>query len=531
MKKTILFLMVAILLSSACKKLIDGPDHSTLSTDLIFSTSRDLDNLLYGAYGAIAHGSTLGGNWRIFSELLADHVIVNVNDNIPDDPYQQVYNRDLVNAQYAESWRLAYVAIQNANTVIYGIENNLVTKEKDPEFNDLERDKMMGEARFIRAICYFELVRMYGKPYQFTTLPTQSTPGLPSPLNSLPNSGVILRTKPAINVTGKDDIIGQGRSTVEETYQLIISDLKLASELLPSTSLQGAIARRGRATSYAASAILARVYFQQNDYPNALIEINKVLGSTPGEITTRFKLIRANAATVAPTAAQAQSNVLAAFKSTTAANEIVSENIFDLVSVAGYPVNGVVNRKFFRSATIEPHLAISKAFITDAAFHANDTRKLTGLIAVAGVKNYTRKYDQVLMNIPVIRSAELLLDRAEINAMQAATLPNGSAAHLAALADLTLIRSRAIANAAEAFPTITTVNSANILAKVRTERIKELAFEGDRLHNLRRLNAVVGPGDRTGSFNTPWNSNKLLFKIPDAEIKTSKNIVQNPDVD
>jgi len=511
---------------TACKKQIDGPDHSTLTTSLIFETSRDLDNLLYGAYGALANGNTLTGNWKLYPELLADHVQVNIDDHNNADPYQQVYNRNLTQAQYPENWRLGYTAIQNANTVLYAIDKKLITKEKDPEFNDATRDRMMGEAYFIRALCHFELLRFYGKQYLYSVLPVEGTPGVAAESNSSP--GIVLRTDPLIDINGKEDVLGLGRASVELVYQQVIADLKAAEMLLPPVSLP----RRGRATSYAASAILARVYFQQNNYPAALTAISKVIGNTPGLISTEFVLVRANGLNTAPTTAQAEANVAAAFRSTSTSAKI-SENIFDLVSTTGYPVNNFINRKYMRTAVIEPSLAVSNAFLTAANFHVADGRRTGLLSTVTGTaaKTYSRKYDQNLMNIPVIRSAELLLDRAEINAILATGQANGSAAHLAALEDLKLIRGRSIANAAAAFPTATNITASTILAEVRTERIRELAFEGDRLHNLRRMQAMVGPGDRPAAAALGPNSNRLLFKIPDAEIRASKNIVQNPDVD
>ncbi len=87
------------------------------------------------------------------------------------------------------------------------------------------------------------------------------------------------------------------------------------------------------------------------------------------------------------------------------------------------------------------------------------------------------------MNIPVIRTSELLLDRAEINALQGNTTE--------ATKDINLIRDRSIPG----YNINTVIAPAVILDEVRRERIKELAFEGDRLHNLRRMNVNIPPGD------------------------------------
>ena len=550
MKNYILLILIIAMLGTGCKKMIDGPDHSTLSTGSIFKSSRDLDNILYGAYGSLVNMNTFGNNYRVFPELLADHVILNplyTGGISEEDPYNQVFDRNLIQAEYADNWRISYTAIQNANTVIYAIENNLITKEIDPEYTDVNRNKMLGEAYFIRGLCHFELVRLYGKQYKFMTPPTPTSVNVPSPDNRLPNSGVILRTKPSINITKADDLIGQGRATVEETYQSVISDLKQAEELLPTASIQGISIRRGRATTFAASAILARVYFQQNDFINAKVAVAKVIGNEPGAITTSFVLTRTNAVGSIPTAAVAQTNVLNAFSSTgvNTTSTRPAEVIFDLVGTTVAPISNAIKAKYgYVAGTTEPQLRLSNAFITEANFNTSATqgdgrflRLITRVAASGGqpVRNYSRKYDQAAMNIPLVRSAEMVLIRAEINAMEASLLGNNSPQHVAALADLIQIRSRAIANNAEAYPTIATINSTQILTEVRRERVRELAVEGDRFHNLRRLGALgvitnIPNGDRpAGTVIFPWNSNKLLFKIPDAEIKTSTNIIQNPD--
>lgn len=514
MKKTIIYIALLAWFFTGCEK-ISEPDNSALTTAMLYKTARDLDNLLYGAYSGIANGSTEAGGWKLFPEILADQVDINVIEALPNDPYKALYDRDMVTAQYPQNWQLAYTAIQNVNIIQYIIDNQLITKEIDPAFTDLNRDRIKGEALFIRGLAYFELVRLYGQQYGFNS--------------TAANSGVILRTKPALNITTIDDIRGQGRATVEEVYQQIISDLKTAETLIAPTNNTS---RRGRPNNSAAAAILARVYFQMNDYPNALSEISKVIGNVPGSITTSYQLVRNIA--VNNTAALVGPNVLAAFTSSQVGTA-VTENVFDLISVANAPVNGVIGRKYYRTALLEPHLSISAAFLASAAFAAKDARKVN-LIATVGTKNYSIKYNSAgNYNIPVIRSAELVLDRAEINAMVATTNPQ---AHADAVADLNLIRNRAIADYsstavnpdyASKTATTTTITATMVLAEVQRERIRELAFEGDRLHNLRRMKANVNAGSRAGVLPLPYNSNKLLFKIPDAEIKTSTNIIQNPD--
>jgi tetratricopeptide (TPR) repeat protein len=492
----LLFIGFLAIAATGCSKYIDEPDNSTLTTGMLFNSTRDLDNLLYGGYGALGNATTLSGNWRMFPEVLADQVVVNVAEPTSSDPYTFLYNRQMKQALYTDNYQQAYIAIQNANTVLYAVDNGLITKEKDPEFNDIARGRVTGEAYFIRGVAHFELVRLYAHQYGYQS--------------NQPNSGIVLKTKPTLNVGGKEDIESIKRATVEEVYQQVIADLKEAERLMPTMPL-----RRGRATSFAAAAYLARVYFQMNDFTNALVQINKVIGAIPGVIETEFKLVR-SPATGTINASQAAANVAAAFKSSGTSVK-VSENIFDFISLATSAVNGVMNRKYFRTGAINPHLAISNTYLTEAAFAANDARKV-GMITTAGGVNYTKKYDQSVMNIPVIRSAELLLDRAEIFALQGNTAD--------ATKDINLIRDRAIPG----YNINTVIAPDKIVEEVRRERIRELAFEGDRLHNLRRMQVNIGGGDRGSGATVAWNSNSLLFRFPQEEIRASNGgVVQNPD--
>lgn len=494
--KKLLYILVGAIAFSGCKKYIDEPDHSVLTTGMLFNSSRDLDNILNGGYGALSSTATLAGNWRVFGEAMADEVKMNLAEPTTDDPYTSLYDRAMKQAVYEEGYKQAYIAIQNANVVLYAIDNGLITREKDAEFNDSARNRIMGEAYFIRGVMHFELVRLYAHQYGYKMADA--------------NSGIVLRTTPVLNVKTETGIADAGRATVEEVYRQVISDLKEAERLMPAIP-----SRRGRAGSFVAAAYLARVYFQMNDYDNALVQVNKVLGTTPGVITTEFKLVR-SPATGAINASQAAANVGAAFKSS-GTGVRVTENIFDLISLTAYPVNTVMNRKYYKTAAINPHFAISNAFLNAAAFATNDARKVALTGVTSGV-TYSKKYDQSLMNIPVVRASEMLLNRAEINALRGNTAD--------ATKDINLIRERAI----PAYNINTVIAPDKILDEVRRERMRELAFEGDRLHNLRRMQVNIGAGDRPATVPIGWNSNLLLFRFPEAEIKGSNGgVVQNPD--
>ncbi|MEZ4686905.1 MAG: RagB/SusD family nutrient uptake outer membrane protein [Bacteroidia bacterium] len=109
---------------------------------------------------------------------------------------------------------------------------------------------MIAEAKFIRAIAHWYMVRLYGQPYGYTS--DNSHLGIP------------LRLK-----YGRDIV---NRSSVAEVYAQVISDLKDAAAVLPEDN-------GGYATRYAALAFLAKVHFQMNDFGNAWDYANQVISS------------------------------------------------------------------------------------------------------------------------------------------------------------------------------------------------------------------------------------------------------------
>jgi hypothetical protein len=111
------------------------------------------------------------------------------------------------------------------------------------------------------------------------------------------------------------------------------------------------------------------------------------------------------------------------------------------------------------------------------------------------------------MNVPVIRYAEILLIRAE-----AANAAGNSAQ---ALADVNIVRQRA------GLPALSGLSGTPLAQAIQRERLIELAVEGNRFHELKRL--------RQNIRSTPWNGNQAIFKIPDVEVNANPNAAQNPD--
>ena len=228
-----------------------NPNLGLSPADAIKS-STDLQNLLNSCYDNCAN--MMNGRFQIAADLLGDDVTP-PNNNEPFKSAIYKHNIDQFNSFVGDVFSQPYYTIYRANTM--DLYYNTV-----PDLSATNRDRMQGEAMFLRALCHFELVKLFAQPFGYTTN------------NS--HLGVMLR-KRAMNEAIP-------RSTVAQTYDFIISDLSNAIAKLPSSN--GVYADKN-----AAKALLAKVYFTMGKYTDALPLINEVMGAgyTLSDSLNRFK--------------------------------------------------------------------------------------------------------------------------------------------------------------------------------------------------------------------------------------------------
>lgn len=354
---------------------------------------------------------------------------------------------------------LTWTAAYNAiNTANIALNSLGIVKDADL------KTQLEGEALFIRGIMHFELVRFYGLPWGATAGNTQL--------------GVPIKTKPTN--TEAEAFEKVPRSTVKEVYDLVIADLTKAATLLPEENEK-------RASRYAALAFLSRVYLQQGNYAAAIAAANEVIESG------LFKL---------------NASVSAVFT-----NKNTDESIWEIQqneqNNAGTSNNGMATFYASKPGIGRADVRITASFVANS-YPAGDLRQTEWYYIGTGARpgnTYCSKWNSFSQNLPIIRIAEMYLTRAECNLVLGTTMTATPAEDLAQIKNSIRTNSTAPAN-----PT---------LDDVRKERFIELAFEGQRIHNLKRLQLS------TGSF--PWNDNKLVFPIPQREVDaTSGVLAQNP---
>ena len=536
-------IVATVMVLSSCEKYLDDVSSKTQIQAQNVSTVQELDILMTGAYSGIAREVAFGGNALVIGETFADLVAIN-NVNYRNAPSRssRVYTWTHREEDYgfqAEFLQWSTFGLNNANNVLEILKKNQVQtpNETDPRKDiQLQKGRIEGDARFVRALCIFEQTRLIAYPWGHT--PDNSHPGPVGNYTSLSEFGDL----------------AYARLSVKAAYDSVLNDLRIAERLLPENynPAQHLPDMQPRANKFAALALMAKVYWQQDNVDSCLSVCNRLLGTGN---QNRFPLIAGSQ--MLPQIFQ-RAGIM---PSTNSMNR--DEIIFELVNVVGrnsrttnsaplrthYALQSVYTAAQLgnvNTLTAGPNLRMSQRFKTLANFDRTrdlryrtllDTTQATTATTLWSSPNrlwFSRKFGTlgtanlgpvqgVNSNIVLYRSAEFLLIRAEMNQRK------GNVA--LALADLNAVRVRAGLSSLTNAP-------ANLLDEIRAEYLRETFGEGNRIHNLRRLRQPINPGDRSLSANgvdcimsncneVPWNSRLLVFVVPQTMLDRNPLMVQN----
>ncbi|AFK01735.1 RagB/SusD domain-containing protein [Emticicia oligotrophica DSM 17448] len=427
---------------TACDSRLDVKPTQSIEESTALATSQDVEVTLIGAYDGLSSINLYGGAVQYSGDLLGDDAEVRFAGTF--STLDELWRKTMTttNGQTQSTWLQAYNTINRANNVLATLDKLEASKKA----------KVEGEARFIRGLVYFDLVRLWAKAWGDGDNNT--------------NLGVPLVTTPT-RVVGETD--NRPRATVAAVYAQVLEDLTKAESLL------GNISDAGFASKNAVQAILARVYLQQGNYAAARDAANRVISSGQFALAPSFP---------------------EAFDDATNDGEMIFK-----VIVTDQDGGNDLNT-FYAPSTYQGRGDIRIQAKHLALYSAGDTR---GTFFVrASNNNFTAKFLDQYGDVPVVRLAEMYLIRAEANQRL------GTSVGATPLADINLIRARAGAR------TLTTVD----LNAILTERKLELAFEGQQVHDAKRLKRNVG--------TLAFSDNKLVIPIPQREIDTNKALVQNP---
>jgi tetratricopeptide (TPR) repeat protein len=449
--------MLILTIASCDKKLDIEPRQSIDATTAIENTD-DVEAAVVGAYALLGGGSLYGTNLLLLADIAGSDASASSSSVARYATWGGTFQG--YRQVYNKSMTRDNSEAARTWTAAYRTINmaNIVLSNINLVTNAAKKNTLEGEALFIRGIMHFELVRLYALPWGATA--------------NNDHLGVVIRT--AATKTETEAFVKSPRNTVAEVYQQVISDLTAAVAKMPNDN-------GTRADKFTAQAFLARVYLQQGNYAAARDAANAVIQSG------KYRL---------------NASVTAVFDNKNS-NESVWEIQQNDQNNAGTSNDGLATFYASLQGIGRGDIRISSGFVN--SYGTSDIRR-TELFYSGRTNNlHTSKWKSFSQNIPVIRIAEMYLIRAEAN-LRLGTNVGDTPAN-----DYNRTRVRA------QFAPVTTVT----LEQIIDEKFKELAFEGLRIHEVKRLRMSVG------AF--AWNSPRLVFPIPQRDIDASEGVlIQNP---
>lgn len=492
--------ILAASLSSCVNDWLDVAPSDGTDADAALTSSSDLAAARTGMYKALKGNSSLvdyyGQQFFVYGDVHAgdDYQYNNLGGSnrasfYYDMNYQTASEFVSSTSSSNVAWKSPYIVIGRANRIIAAAEGGALSDAAEAKATI---DQYAAEAKVLRALAHFDLVRIYGKPY---TEDQGASLGVPLVTEVLESNA-----KPA-------------RSTVAEVYTQVVKDL---TEAISSNAL-ATETEPGYVSVWGAKAILSRVYLNMGDYANALSVAEDIIKNSGAALWTRDQY----------------------FKAWDASTPNESEFLFRL-NVAGSTdnndLNGIGN---LQQRDGYKEMVATKKFVDMLTSDPKDVRNDMFLPATAPKEVATYGTNKVFLNklrgqgdnlrnvtiVPIIRLSEVYLTAAEC-----AFRKNDKTKAVEYLNDL--VKNRTTTEAS-----LATVDNIT-LERILIERRKELIGEGQRYFDALRNNETItrytSEADKgwhktlskeAQSFNRDYF--KAIAAIPQAEINANPNIKQN----
>ena len=477
------FCWLTILAITSCKKTLTETPYSFLTPTNYYQTADDAQTAINGVLSSLQPQAYYQRTIYIITELPADQLAPLLTQNQERiDMYRLQYTP--TNIEILNWWQNSYKLISRANDVIANV----------PKINmdTASRNNIVGNAFFLRAMAYFDLVRSFGD--------------------------VPLLQKP---ITDKSDPnFFPVRTPAQQVYQQVISDLKYA-EANCFTEDKIASANKGMVSSGAASAMLARVYLQRAstsfadpaDNQNALAACNKVINSKTYSLMANYSDVFNWDKKYYPTQ---------------------TEHIFDVQ----FGSNGIGATQNITVRMFSPsQLKGSGSFLANVDFFQNgytaadSVRKnwnVTNKVGNATVAPYISKYrdpqwvggtNNSRVNWIVLRYADVLL-------MQSEAMNNINPADPGKFNGVNAVRTRAgLKDPAQQLSFANTPTQSAFVDTLVKDRARELCVEGHRRWDLIRLGRYK---QREAALGFTLQDYQLLLPIPQTERDVNPKLTQNP---
>ncbi|MBW3468622.1 RagB/SusD family nutrient uptake outer membrane protein [Arthrospiribacter ruber] len=443
---------------------LDQDPQFQIATEEAFANAVNAEAALNGLYNE----AQLVYNWRVqtLGELASDLVqSVDTWDNFNViDEFRQTPDNTEIDDLYTQIYR----TIDLANNIIAFAPNV-------PDLSQERINDMLGQAYAFRGMMYFHLATYFG--------------GIPGKYGEL---GVIIETEPSIGVS--EDAFKE-RASLEETWNQARMDLEQGESLLPESRASNFLSR-SRLTKAAAAAMLARHSLYLDNWTEAESKATQVINQGSFELVQPFSDI---------------------FRTDFSA-ESIFEMHYNVVDFSGF-------RQWYFPASLNGRggLSFHQPFAQQLLDRQgeDDRSDLIALNPAFGGVYYSTKFDELqnASNVPVLRIAEMYLIRSEARARQG----NVSGA----ISDLNAVRNRA------GLADVSSSGGEELIDLILEERKFEFAIEGHRFFDMTRTDRAIEvftdlPRTTGSTTYSIGDRGRYVFPIPNSEIFTNSNMVQNP---
>ncbi|WP_202928957.1 RagB/SusD family nutrient uptake outer membrane protein [Chitinophaga agri] len=241
-----------LLLLTACRDFLDVEPKDAVSDETTIVDKTSAQTAVRGIYRQLGDDDYYGALFQTIGYLSGDNIQWTGSQSVIQQFISHAVKAD--NTNVATVWTGIYSTVNRANQVI-----DKLPAVTDASLTADERNTLLGEAYFVRALAYFDLARTWG--------------------------GVQLVIKATSNI---NDTKGLKRSTLEQTYGQVLKDLHAAEPLLPETT------NRYRATRKTVWALLARFYLYQGDWAQAEEYSSRLIGDAKYQLIKPYSAFFAN---------------------------------------------------------------------------------------------------------------------------------------------------------------------------------------------------------------------------------------------
>lgn len=469
---TKIVLLVALLVSfaSCSKSFLEYDPNDSVPAGEGYNSVTALNVALTGAYADLAGYRFLGRDVTALGDMAADGLGANLSENSGHFGSIYQYNFNDADPELSDMWTYGYKVINNV-TLIIEAAPKLVAENKVFDYEVAQLNGIVAQAYAIRATAAFYLTNIFGKPYP------DATAGM----------GIV---KVTTKIEPNQKV---ARSSVNDCYAWIESDLKAARDIFAAGN--ASVSKSAfYLNSVGVNAMSARVLFYMGKYAEAKVLADAIIATSGKSIVDADRYVEMWGSI-----------------------SVSSEDIFTLAKNAADNLSANSINTLYQNYGAAATVGLVGLY--------SDTDVRAGLYAATSVANvfYAMKYpgipgSEATNNIPVMRLPEVIYISAEATARTASV---SDAINIAAKVAL----ERDPALDLTAIPT----DKDGFISWLAEERFKEMAQEGNRFYDARRLGLLLTRSAGNTARYTNFDIKSFVYPIPLAEVNSGWGVLQTPD--